>query len=760
MTIVTSSIYKTHQIFVVKATDADAGPDGTLTYTLTQGNEDSVFVISSSGGVITIKTEPTKGYYPLDVTISDNASSTKKKSIQCRVLVYFSSLPMTTYGDVMLGDEIQSEEISLLKDEKIEIPVFVQLGLHNLEGVDIELTVPADVATIESVNTDYNVIRLSDNKVRIVGLTDPDTNIFGVHKFTSLVLKGVASKEGTVTVQSKINGLVSQELKDISSTTSDSNSCFDQANIVADCELSIKDAAYIQTYVRAQANAFSSSLGNKLSGASKTDMDIDQNGVVNSQDASIMTNSLLGNTLTLTSFEVIKPGLTKTNDAECALVIEAETRFNSLDKSVIKSDDFRVYLLVSQSSKEPLSKQLTDSNIQITSSFTSVGAGSMKNVFAIPMSSSADGKFKLISQSSALLETDVGLSLVIVNINRPNDYSKTFQTSSTTTVEAGKLVIDQSTVSINPQDEPQVKETFAQTSHRCANPLVTMQMRMKLEGDFNKDIAVKQDEFKSVFKSYFEAHMADKHKYQVTISNIRLSEGSVVTEFDVQHEAADADGIIDSVIDDIGNNNINVPFGGDNYPAQPTLIVGDQERISQPTSDEEDPLLKAYIAIAVVVALVLLMGIVICCYLSQKKEKHLVKEKDDFERKLSDPDFPSMASQSKGGVVNNAYEYFKTLDNSQCHSPNTKHVIDSLRKPPFNPLEESENEVVPAAQAPHEVRLEETRSSLRRRVTPKSLEEMQRELRVSSLSDKNMSDLFFVLQNFRHQSCCFVAHYV
>ena len=64
-------------------------------------------------------------------------------------------------------------------------------------------------------------------------------------------------------------------------------------------------------------------------------------------------------------------------------------------------------------------------------------------------------------------------------------------------------MIDQSTVSINPQDVPQVKETFAQTSQRCANPLVTMLMGMKLEGDFNKDIAVKQDEFKSVFKSYF-----------------------------------------------------------------------------------------------------------------------------------------------------------------------------------------------------------------------------------------------------------------
>jgi len=732
VTVVTSSIYKTHQIFVVKATDADAGPDGTLSYTFKSGNEDSVFLISGSG-VITIKTEPNKGYYALDVTISDNASPIKRKSTQCRVLVYFSSLPMTTNGDITMGGEIPPEEILLSKDEIIELPVFVQLGLHNLEGIDIELTVPADVGTIESVNTDYQVIRLSDNKVRMIGLTDPDKNTFGLHQFASLVLKGAASKTATVVVASKINGLVSEELKDISlSTTIDSNSCSDQWNIVADCEINIKDAAYIQTYVREQANGFSSSLGNKLSGSSTALMDTDQNGVINNQDASIMINSLLGNTLTLTSFIVQKPGDTKANDGKCALAIVAETRFNALDTSTVKAENFKVYLLVSHSSNDPLSKQLADSDVQITSSLSfSFSSGNMKNVFVIPMTSTSDGKFKLVSQSFALLETDVGLSLVIMNVNRPDNVSTTFQ-NVVTTDKAGTLPIDQSTVAINPQDEPQVKETFALTSHRCANPLETMKMRMKLEGDFDKYIANKQDEFKSGFKSYFEAHMSDKHEYDITISNIQLSKGSVVTEFDVQHEPTDADGIVDSVVDDLNNNQINVPFDGENYPAQQTLVVGDQERIIQPTSDEEDPLLKAYIAIAVIVALVLIMGIIICCYLSQKKEQHLAKEKDDFERKLSDPDFPSMASQSKPGVVNNAYEYFKTLDNSQCHSPDTKHVVNSLRKPPFSPLGEGGDEMVPPAQAPLNAHLEETRSSLRRRNTPKSLEEVQRELRVCS----------------------------
>ncbi|XP_066933159.1 fibrocystin-L-like [Clytia hemisphaerica] len=719
LTVVTSSIFKGYQVTTISASDKDSGPDGTLRYSFLTGNDESVFQISTSG-LITIVTEPTKGYYQLHIKISDQASESKQKSIECVVHVYFSTLPTTTNGDVIIGDVTQpSQSVALSAGETKIVPVQVQLGLHNIEGLDVEITVPVEKGYISSVTTTYDYVQISPNKIRIIGLTDPNENIFGVHEIGEISVTGILSSSESVTIDATVKSLVSQELQNVKSADEDAPQICSQElsnDIVSDCEINIKDAAFIQTYNREQSNGFVSSLGNQLQNTSpdiKAAMDTDKNGVINSQDAEMILGSLLGKTLTIESLDYTEP-----NPDECELIIETKTLLYSLDKSSSFSD-FNVYLLVSFPSDVVLN-QIQASSIGVVDSSISRNEGGMKYTQVLRMTDANDGKFVFKTKSSEIKGDNIGLSLLIINKKLSNEYSTTLQ--STKNQENPILLnVENRDIPIYAQDQSQMKISLQMTSQKCGNPLEVMRMRMKLVGDFDRYVAENKEKFGNEFKKYFESHMLTKHNHVVAVSNIQLSKGSVVAEFDLQHGSSATDQIVNSVVDDLENNRINVPFNDLDYPAQKTLMVGNRERINQPVTENENPMSKAYIAIGVIIGLVLIIGIIVVIYLCQRKETPYRKEKDDYERKLSQEKYPSMSSHTKKeGVVNNAYEYFKTLDHAGAHTPQTAHVVNSLRKQP----QLGEDAMAALVTS-------DDRPSLRRRITPKSLEEMQAELKKS-----------------------------
>ena len=748
ITVVTSSIYIGHQVTSIKASDADSGPDGTLQFSISAGDEDSVFKISEESGIVTLQKQPDHGYYSFKVEISDQASIDKRKSIFCFVHVYFSALPIQNIGNIVFGDAIENKKtFTVKKDEKLALPVYIQLGLHNLEGFDIEVTVVSgDIAEIDDVTssqTQYGFFRSNSNKVRYLGLTDLTKNIFGFHQIGEITLLPISS--GSVTVDIKIISMVSQELQDVKSGVSmdlESLKCNNvgSSNIISTCHLDMNDVTFIQSYLRQQAKGFIGSLGNKLQSISSSvleAMDTDQNGALNNQDAQLLFNSLLGRTLTIKHVRLVQPGTFDEAKEMCDLLIEAKTSFNGLDGSTSKMDDFDVYLLLSHNTKE-LFEQAKSSNLKTLSSVSSSNIeGDMKYVEAVKMNGSTTTNntyiFKL--QTSAFHLKDIGLTLIVKN-------KKTLFTSSTmikhsTSIDSDVTVIsfDGIDVSLHARDRPQAKHNIETTSARCLNPYHTSRMRMKLDGDFDAHVAGKEEEFKNEFKIYLQTHL-QKHGHTVIVSNIDVSKGSVVLDFDLQHEANAEGEIVSSLVDDLGNNQITMPFQGLDYPAQSTLKVDDQEKMVSPVREEENPMSKAFIAIGVIFGLVFIFGLIGVLYLCKKRDdpyQQTKEKKDDFERKLSDSStseinkFPTLVKHAKeAGVVNNAYEYFKTLDQSGSHTPNTKHVVSSLRKQPNLDMDQ-QTSAQPTAHA------EQTRSSLRRRNTPKNLEEMQRELRVSLL---------------------------
>ena len=752
VTVVTSSIYIGHQVTSIKASDADSGPDGTLQFTISTGNDESVFKISEETGKITLENQPEHGYYSFNVKVSDKASIGKRKTIFCTVHVYFSALPIKNIDNVVIGDVIENKKrFTVKKDEKMVLPITLQLALNNLEGFDIEIiVVEGDVAEIgEVVSSQYEILRASSTAARILGLTDPNKNIFGVHQIGEVTLLPISS--GSVNIDIKVLSLVSQELKDITSgvpmdlEVTECDNHIGSPNIISTCKLDLNDAIFIQSYLRQKENGFIGSLGKTLQSISstvKSAMDTDQNGVVNNQDAELLFDSLLGKALTIKEMRLAQPGTVDENKEKCDIHIEAKTSFNGFDVSAYKIEDFDVYLLLSYNTNE-LIDQTKSSNLKIlSSSSSSIIEGDMKYVEAVKMnrSSTTRGTFTLTSKTSAIQLKNIGLSLIIRNKKTSFHATTMIKHPSSTSSDVIVMSFEGIDVSVHAQDRPQVKHNIETTTSRCMNPLHTMRMRMKLDGDFDAYVAEKEDEFKSEFKIYLQTHLLQKHGHTIVITNVAVSKGSVVLQFDLQHEADDGEDIVSSIVEDLGTNQITMPFQGLDYPAQSTLIVDDQEQVVRPVAEKENPMSKAFIAIGVIFGLALIFGFIGVLYLCKKRDdpyQQAKEKKGDFERKLSDgivakdKKFPTMASHAKNaGVVNNAYEYFKTLDHSGAHTPNTKHVVNSLRKQPDLDLDQQRpNTPTTAPTTP----LEQTRSSLRRRNTPKNLEEMQEELRVRNL---------------------------
>ena len=740
VTVVTSSIYQGHQVTTIKASDADSGPDGTLAFSITAGNEESVFTISNSG-VIGLAKQPSHGYHAFNVEVSDQASVGKRKTISCLIHVYFSALPIKNIGDVVVGDVIKNRKMfTVTKGEKLVFPISLQLGLHNLEGFDVEISLSEQQSLVEISevsSNQYHFLRPNSTVVRFLGLTDMTKNTFGVHQIGGVTLLPISS--GSVTINVKVVSMVSQELKHIKSGVAldlDSKGCVGISwNIVSDCRLDMEDASFLQSYLRAQSNGFIGSLGNKLQFVSsfvKDAMDTDQNGVLNNQDVQLLFDSLLGKALTIKNLKLAQPGTVVDNKRKCDLLIETKTLFNALDKSTFTMEDFDVYLLLSHNTEE-LIEQIKTSNFGTLSSVTSQIEGDMKHVLSFKMNrTTSNGIFTFISRTSAISLKNLGLSLLITN-KKTGTYSTTLTQHSPVGNDAKVFTFDNMNVKVHARDQPQVKQNIEVTSSRCMNPLQTSRMRMKLDGDFEQHVAGKEEKFKKTFKTFLESYLLQKHGHVIIVTNIAVSKGSVVLEFDLQHESSDEDQIISDIVDDLENNRITMPFDGLDYPAQPTLRIGDQENVKQPVIEEEDSMSKAFIAIGVIIGFVLFFGFIGALYLCKKRDDpYATKEKQHFEWKSSGENinkYPSMVSHSKkAGVVNNAYEYFKTLDHSGAHTPNTKHVVNSLRK---QPNLDFDGQTPPAHT--HTAHLDETRASLRRRNTPKNLEEMQRELRVRSI---------------------------
>ena len=106
-----------YKVIQLNATDSDIGPDGEVSYLIISGDSNSEFTISDKGLLSTTKTLQSVSYV-LIVEISDKATPTKRKSINCTVNILIKGKQLTPLIKTNLGISLDGNYEKVVKPNK------------------------------------------------------------------------------------------------------------------------------------------------------------------------------------------------------------------------------------------------------------------------------------------------------------------------------------------------------------------------------------------------------------------------------------------------------------------------------------------------------------------------------------------------------------------------------------------------------------------------------------------------------------------
>ena len=614
----------------INATDADFGSDGELTFTIINGNDGNVFKISSHGK-ITLQDTPSNGFYYLTAIVSDNASQGKRKSISCYVFVYFKSIKMDVGGISAIG-KVRDEITTVMKDEYTTIPFFIQLGWNYIEGLEIDLTFDAEDLLIVSVTSDFKVLKISNNGLKIVGLTSYREDVLGIINIANVKIK--ALKTGKWTYSSKINNLIDREMKLI--PTKDINVCMSgKSYLNSDCDFDILDVAFAQTYCREQETNFTSNLGQKLkssvSTAQKNFMDSDYNDVIDLNDVKILLDVLLGESMKISQFIVAVPNSKKNTKEKCTFEITAAFDVLSIDKS---DKDLKTYILFTYP-HDSLRIQLKKSGLEIVSYYIMPTNSDMKYGDLVALKGTSI--HTLLTASSAINLLNVGISLIFVvkDISNKAYVTTTFFKTGPNTSSTNFTLPDNLVVNIGYNFKPQMKFSFNETTYRCNYPQGKTWLGLRLHGDYDEIVKGNEATFKADFKAFFEKRELEKHSRIVEVLNISVAKGSILVNMYLLHENRHYDPIIKDLLEALPDKEVAFNFNGSLLYAENSLFVDDEQRVHD-DDDDDDIILIIALVILFLLLLLLIIVLIICVMKKKRKTKsfELASEEDAKEEQV------------------------------------------------------------------------------------------------------------------------------
>ena len=106
-----------YKVIQLNATDSDIGPDGEVSYFIISGDSNSEFTISDKGLLSTTKTLQSDSYV-LIVEISDKASPTRRKSINCTVIILIQGKQLIPVVKTNLGIALYGNYDEVVKPNK------------------------------------------------------------------------------------------------------------------------------------------------------------------------------------------------------------------------------------------------------------------------------------------------------------------------------------------------------------------------------------------------------------------------------------------------------------------------------------------------------------------------------------------------------------------------------------------------------------------------------------------------------------------
>ena len=572
---------------------------------------------------MTLKTIPSGQFYSLDVLVSDQAAVSKRKSVLMRItMLNMRSSNGTGAGEVYIGSPRLSIAVAVSSGSTLTVPVYVNTGMMDLEGVDVTVTYDTSVMRYQSTVSDFLVIPATGS-IRIIGLSTTSKKRVGVPKIADISFTGALS---TSTELNYRNVLLADKMAEsipipAVKPTACSREILGDAN--KDCVVDIRDAAFIQTYTRESRSGFASQLGQKftrdVSSSQKSAMDIDKNGVVGYNDATMAMSVVLGYSKFIATQSITTP-----QAPACKLLISASLK----NKDGTAATNTQAFVILSYKDSS-LNSELTSSGLTGIKSYTlASGANKYGRVFQLNQTST--GIFKMEALKPTVTKNGVGVTLIVVVTTSAKELkvTDTFRKPAVASGSPSSITISSGVVvAISETYQAQNVANFSVSNSLCKDPSVTKHLKLVFNSNFNS-IRGKEAEFVSSFKAFFE-NKYKKPSREVIASNITVKEGSIIVDFDVTVIVPQGDSLVADVTGDV-KSGLTFNFGSESMQASQTLIVDGKENIPPPQPGKGSSK-NTLIIVIVVVVVVVLIFVVVALYLWVRKRKFRNEKVSSFE---------------------------------------------------------------------------------------------------------------------------------
>lgn len=566
-------------------------------------SDPDVASVDSASGVVTLLSDSSS---PVAIT----AFVLSNTNITATVTVYCNLDPGV--GEVDIGAK-EGPAIPLLAANEIwRLPIRMNPGTLGILAVHVELWFSTSDVRVDNVITDLPY-SLSGNTVHIFG---PITESNALSEnIAEVVLTSL--KNGVPQVNYNAFRTVNKALTPV--PTKSVKSCSDvvQGDINLDCTFDIVDVAFINAYIASSKAQFTDSLGaqmNAVPSSQKSAIDVNWNEAIENNDAIFLSFIFLRKAKFVTELTYQLPNHERSSSDKCGLQLAIKLA-NRVGSPTLSSQA-DAYFLFSHSAinvAEQLSKTTFTAGTKITVQGSTPIQGLIKARYE-------DGKFFIAAEKSELEASDVGVSVVqVVSFNGLKHIVSMFSASNL--VSTGAVDSTWAKRQASEGFVPQRKLQFPESTARCNDPFVTVNVEITFEGDYDTIVKGKEEQFEKGCVTTLSEYYPE-----TTITNCKVRKGSIVASFNMTLPGSKQNTTLAKLWEDVSKG-MTLNFNGATMTTLPRMQVDGKDYTKTPVKTPEDKTqMPVYIIIiACVAAFVVILIVVIIVYCVYRRKGSIGK---------------------------------------------------------------------------------------------------------------------------------------
>ena len=538
------------------------------------------------------------------VTITATALS--NTSVTATIAFYCNLLP--GIGEVDIGASEGSAIPSLIANDIWRMPIRINAGALGILAVHVKISFSTSDLRLDNVVTDlpYSV---SGNMLNIFGplqeskaLSDTIAEAF----FTSL-------RSGVPRVNLSFSRTVDKELRSVPTKLVTSCSNVVLGDIDLDCSFDIVDVAFIIAYTASSKTEFTDSRGTEMkavSSSQKSAMDVNWNELVEDDDAVFLSFIYLEKAKFVTSLNYQLPNHEESSSDKCGL--QLAVKLANKDGTATLPSQAEAYFLFSHSS-EDIAQTLIQTIFILGTKINVEGSSPVEGLIKADYQNE---KFLIAADNSALEASEIGVSIVQYVFLKGQKYVASMFMASDL-MSTGELDASWISNQASKGFTPQRKLHLLESTERCHDPLVTMNMMITFAGDYDTIVKGKEEEF--------EKHCVDTlsgYYPEAIISDCKVSKGSIMASFNMTVPESKRNATVAKVWDDVVKG-MTLDFNGETITTLPRMQIDGQVFFKEPvaTPQDQNRMSVVIIVVACVAAFVVILIAVIIVYIVCRRKR-------------------------------------------------------------------------------------------------------------------------------------------